>query len=296
MKEDNSPVKPAIAMLKSFTPCAHRGASGQLPGNTIEAFQRAVDIDPATLLEMDVWPTKDGHVVVFHDDDLALSTNGEGPPTEYTLEEIRSLDAGYWFTTDKGKSFPLRGKGYRIATLREVLEGFPGVLLSIDIKYNRIDFAADVMNLLEMYDAQSRVFMGSFFPVIMGFIRKQYPDVALSYDRKELIRFLVYHKLHLVFFYKKKSDVMMIPEFSRSGFSEDLGRFFSISQGLRVITKRFIRDAHRKGIPVIAWTINRPENMRRLIEWGIDGIVTDYPELLHEVVQYKIDAAGHDAE
>lgn len=277
-------MKPAIAMLKSFTPCAHRGASGQLPGNTMEAFTRAVEIDPGTLLEMDVWPTRDGHVVVFHDDDLSISTDGKGPPNEYSLEEIRSLDAGYRFTNDGGKSFPFRGKGYRIATLSEVLEGFPGVLLSIDIKYNRIDFASEVMNILKSNDAHTRVFMGSFFTEIMEFIRTQYPEVTLSFDRKELIRFLVYHKLRITFLYRKKSDVMMIPEFSRSGFSEDMGRFFSISQGLRVISKRFIRDAHRKGIPVIAWTINRPENMRRLIEWGIDGIVTDYPELLHEVL------------
>ena len=277
-------MKPAIAMLKDFTPCAHRGASGQLPGNTIEAFQKAVDIDPGTLLEMDVWPTKDGHVVVFHDDDLAISTNGEGPPPEYTLEEIRALDAGYRFTTDNGKTFPFRGKGYRIATLREVLDAFPDSLFSIDIKYNSISFASMVLNMLETHNAHNRVFMGSFFTEIMEFIRTQYPEITLSFDRKELIRFLVYHKLWLTFLYRKKSDVMMIPEFSKTAYPEYNGGFLPFSQGFRVISKRFIRDAHKKGIPVIAWTINKPENMKRLICWGIDGLVTDYPELLHRVL------------
>ncbi len=280
-------MKPALGLLKPFTICAHRGASGELPENTIKAFQRAIDIDPEILLEMDVWPTRDKEVIVFHDADLATSTDGQGAPCDRTLAEIRSLDAGYRFTADNGQTFPFRGKGYRIAMLREVLAAFPGALLSIDIKHNSLAFASQVMKLLETHQAHTRVFAGSFFSGVMDFVRKNFPAVTLSYDRKELVRFLLYHKLHLASWYRKKSDVMMIPEFSHPAEPAAEPRFFPFSQGIRIITKRFVKDAHRHGIPVIVWTINRPEDMKRLIDWGVDGIVTDYPERLREISTLK---------
>lgn len=75
---------------------------------------------------------------------------------------------------------------------------------------------------------------------------------------------------------------MLIPEFIGGGHYEYLGK--GVTRGVRIITRSFITDAHRRGIPVLAWTINRPDNMRRLIEWGIDGIVTDRIDLLKNVM------------
>jgi len=111
---------------------AHRGASGAVPENTIEAFETALR-EGAEILELDVHGTRDGHVVVIHDATLERTTDGSGPVREHTLEEILRLDAGYRFESEPGE-YPFRGKGLRIPTLADVLERFPDTPLNIEVK------------------------------------------------------------------------------------------------------------------------------------------------------------------
>jgi glycerophosphoryl diester phosphodiesterase len=112
---------------------AHRGASGEAPENTMPAFQQAADLGIA-YIELDVHLTRDGHVVVFHDDTLERTTNGHGQVKDRSLTELQQFDAGYNFSSDAGKTFSFRGQGVTISPLTEVLRSFPQIQFTVEIK------------------------------------------------------------------------------------------------------------------------------------------------------------------
>lgn len=271
-------------IFPGFTPAAHRGASRQFPENTLEAFRRAQEIMPGCLLETDVHCTKDGSVVVIHDESLELKAGGSGTVAEATLEEVRSLDAGYRITFDGGATFPFRGMGCRIPLLSETLDAFPGARFSIDIKDRDPAAAERVASLIIEGGAAERVIIGSFHEKVMRYVRKKFSGIITSFSRNDIVRFLALRKLPAAALSGRHGAAMLIPEFIGGGIYESMGRG---TRGFRIITPGLIRDAHRRGIPVLAWTINRPDNMERLIDWGIDGIVTDRIDLLKEVMTTK---------
>jgi len=272
-------------LLTRFTPAAHRGASRQYPENTLEAFQRALEILPQCLLEIDVRRTSEGEVVVFHDEFLDPKTDGTGPVAAKTVSEIRRLDLGYGISFDDGTTFPFRSRGFRIPTLEETLEAFPSAKISVDIKDDDLNAAVRAVSAINEKKAGYRVIIGSFHSRIVRFVRIQYPHIATHFSRMDIMRFLLLHKAGVARFYPKAGTAMFIPEFADMENPEY--REGARRQGMRIISPRLIRDAHRMGIPVVAWTINRIENMRRLISWGVDGIVTDYPDLLKQVMGEK---------
>ncbi|MCP4421279.1 MAG: glycerophosphodiester phosphodiesterase, partial [Chloroflexi bacterium] len=112
---------------------AHRGWRGCYPENTMLAFEKAAEL-PIDGLEIDIHSTSDGVLVVFHDDSLERTTNGNGRIQDYTFAELQKLDAGYRFTPDDGQTFPFRGQGITIPILAEVFETFPRLWINIDIK------------------------------------------------------------------------------------------------------------------------------------------------------------------
>ncbi len=267
--------------FSGFTPAAHRGASGQFPENTIEAFRRAQEIIPGCLLETDVRLTGDGAIIIIHDEMLEMKTNGFGPVGKADLDEIRALDAGYTATFDGGQSHPFRGKGYRLPLLAEALEAFPHARFSVDIKDHDLGAAERVVSLVMEMGAARRVIIGSFHERTMRFVRKNFREIITSFSRNDILGFIATRK------FRRRSPArrgaaMLMPEFIGGGQYEYMGK--GATRGVRVITRGLIGDAHRWGVPVLAWTINRPDNMRRLIEWGIDGIVTDHIDLLKKVM------------
>lgn len=278
-----SPVKTAdhSPFFSGFIPAAHRGASSQFPENTMEAFRGAQDILPGCLLETDVRLTRDGSIVMMHDELLEMKTNGAGPVGTAAPDRIRVLDAGYNVSFDGGATFPFRGQGYRIPFLPEVLDAFPDARFSIDIKDRGLSAAERVVSMVMEKGAAKRVIIGSFHDRTMAFVRKKFPGLVTSFTRNDTLRFMALRKLPggrpaL------RGDAMLIPEFIGGGQYEYQGK--GATRGMRIITRGLIGDAHRRGIPVLAWTINRPENMERLIRWGVDGIVTDRIDLLKEVM------------
>jgi len=281
VKEKDSADRPAV-FFTGFTPAAHRGASYQFPQNTLDAFRRAQEVLPGCLIETDVRMTVDGAIVVFHDETLDHTTNGAGPLRGVTLGEIRLLDAGHGITFDGGRSFPFRGKGFRIPLLSEALDAFPCVKFSIDIKDNDFAAAERVIEIITERNAGVRVIAGSFHDRIVRFVREHDRMPFTSFCKNEVIRFLAAQKLGLSRLMRAGGDAMLIPEFAGGAHYEYMGR--GLTGGVRIITPGLIGAAHRRGIPVLAWTINRPENMRRLIGWGVDGIVTDRIDILKRVM------------
>lgn len=248
---------------------AHRGGARLAPENTLEAFEQGVVAWGADMLEMDVRLTRDGHVVVIHDANVDRTTNGSGPVVEHTLEDIRGLDAGYRFQ-DLSGGHSYRGRGVRVPTLDEVLGAFPTVWINVEVKEARV--AAPTVEVIDHHLAHDRVLIAADLEAWRSGARGYAGPWGAS--RRQILRFLISHRLPAGGPYTPAADVFQVPE---------------LHEGHRIVTRRFVREAHRRNIPVQIWTVDDPEDMRRLLSWGVDGIQTDRPDLLAEVLT---DVAG----
>src|SRR5579884_3002013 len=139
---------------------AHRGGAALAPENTLPAFERAVALG-ADALELDIQTTREGEIVVIHDWTVQRTTDGAGAVSSCTLDELRRLDAGYRFTPDGGRTFPFRGQGIVVPTLREVLERFPGVRINIDLKESTPPREERLWALLQELGAEERTLVAS---------------------------------------------------------------------------------------------------------------------------------------
>ena len=250
---------------------AHRGASARAPENTLEAFRLAVE-SGAGGLELDVHLTRDGHVVVIHDPTLDRTTNTTGAVAEMTLDELREPDAGHRFSPD-GDSLPYRGLGLRIPTLAEVLREFPGVALNIDMKADRPGIEAAVLEVLREAGAEGRALVvSSRRSTVRRFRRISEGRISTGASRWETGIFFLLSNLRLERLLRPAYDALQVPLSHR---------------GIPLVTRRFVEAAHAAGVRVDAWTINGDDEMRRLLDLGVDVIMTDRPETLSEVLDQR---------
>ena len=273
--------KPFVNSLAKFTPLCHRGARMEFPENTIPSFTRALEILPGAALELDVHETADARVVVWHDHILDLKTDGRGSIADTAFSELKKIDAGYNITFDRGRTYPFKGMGYRIPLLEEFLENFTSCPFSIDIKLDNTGLAERTVSIIKKHDALDRVVLGSFHDRIVKFIRNKYPEITSSSGKRDIICFLSLQKLGFARFAGECGDVFMVPEFWQSSYADDAG---SQIRWMRIVSEGFIKKAQNSGIPVFVWTVNDEETMKKLIGWGVDGIVTDNPRLLKKVM------------
>jgi len=246
---------------------AHRGGMALWPENTVYAFDEAEHAG-ATALEMDVHRTSDGELVVSHDPRVDRCTEGEGAIEQMTLAEIQALDAGYRFSPDDGATFPFRGKGIRIPTMREVFERFGHLRFVIDSKPPRPEVALQLAALANECNVSDRVCLASFHLDNVAAIRRDHPHLATSLSEPEVMVFWAAQAFYLSGLYQAPAGAMQVPP---SQF------------GVPFLTRRFVETAHAKGMLVQVWTINDEDEMRRLLDLGVDGIVTDYPDRLARV-------------
>ncbi len=242
---------------------AHRGSRVLWPENTMPAFQGAVDLG-YRYIETDVHVTRDGRVVVFHDDDLSRLTNGSGKVWEWPWADLRHLDAGHTFGPDEG--FPWRDRGVGIPLLEDVLATFADRSFNIDLKQAGIEAA--VAAEIDRLGAQDRVMIGSFFDRrIRRFRRVTAGRVATSAGPLEVAGALTAARLGRPA--AGPADAYQVPERAR---------------GLVVASARFVAAAHAAGKHVHVWTVNDAGSMHRLLDLGVDGIITDRPDILNEVL------------
>jgi glycerophosphoryl diester phosphodiesterase len=243
---------------KTIWTIAHRGASGHAPENTMAAFRSAVELG-AQFIETDLQITRDAQVIAIHDFTLDRTTTGKGQPHLLTLEQIRALDAGSWFGGDGNGAF----RGERIPTLGEILDFAKqlDVILYLEIKSGPawgVEHA--VVAALRDQNASARVVILSFDPASL--------DTVHRLDSTMMTGLLLEHP---------SSD--LVERTVRAGARQ-------LVAGGDLLTAAVVEKAHHAGLQVVAWTINEPEQMRRLISVGVDGIITDYPDrllnLLHE--------------
>lgn len=243
---------------------AHQGGDGLWPSDTMLAFQNSADLG-VDVLEMDMHSTADGALVLMHDESLDRTTDGSGLIKEKTLAEIKALDAAYDWSLDEGQTFPYRGQSVTVPTMEEVFTAFPGMLMNIEIKQAEPSIAGPFCQMIRDYGMTEKVMVASFSDQAIREFRAACPEVATSAATNEVVNFYVRHRLYAAGTYSPGAQAMQVPEFR---------------SGLRVLTKRFIEDAHDRGMEVHVWTVNEVEDMQRFIEMGVDGIITDYPDRL----------------
>lgn len=247
---------------------AHRGGAGLWPPNTLYAFERAAGLG-VDMLEMDVHPTADGVLVVRHDPTVDETTNGEGEIRSLTLAEIKSLDAGYTWSADGGRTFPFRGQGVTIPTFDEVLAAFPGMPMTVDIKSENPEVVRPFCDLLRKHNKLGEVFVGSFHDGQLNRYRQLCPESGTVAGQRETLLFLGMGQFDMSAAFQAQGETFQLPEKRK---------------GLRIITPDFIRRAHEHNVKVLVWTVNEIADMQRLLDWGVDGLITDYPDRLIDLL------------
>ena len=241
--------------LASRPVIGHRGASAYAPENTLASFHRADELG-VDAFEFDVRASSDGVAVVFHDPVLDRTTDQRGKVAVRTVAELKSADAGYRFTTDGGKSFPWRGLGVRIPTLREVITAFPAMPLLIEIKERAVqDAVAQV--LVETGAASRAVVAASDQRALHAFAN---PPFTLGASRRDIARL-----------------------YFGTGAPHPACRCYAVPDRyyfLTVPSPRFVRRAHGRNSTVHVWTVDDGSIAVRLWNNGVNGIVTNQPDVI----------------
>ncbi|MGD8584439.1 MAG: glycerophosphodiester phosphodiesterase [Chloroflexota bacterium] len=246
---------------------AHQGGDGLWPGDTMFAFEHADELG-VDVLEMDVHSTADGALVLMHDDTVDRTTDGSGLISDMTLAQIKELDAGYnW--TDDDQTYPFRGQGITVPTLDEVFDAFPEQLFNIEIKQAEPSITEPFCAKIREYELVNQVFVASFDQEALDEFRQVCPEVATSTGETDGIKLLVPSFVWLETIHSPRAQVVQTPE-----------EYF----GMSVLRQRTVDAAHNRGMEMHAWTINETEDMARLLALGLDGIITDRPDRMLELL------------
>ena len=248
---------------------AHQGGEKLRPDNTMPAFQHAVELG-VDVLEMDIHSTRDGELVIMHDERVDRTTNGSGLLKEMTYAQLQDLDAAYhWPHDDLDGPRPYRGQGIRVPTLRELFETFPDMPMNIEIKQAEPSIVQPFCDLIYEYRRTDSVLVGSFHAETVKEFREKCPGVATSATEPETRTFFILNTIGLGKVFQPSAEAFQVPEYS--GF-------------LHVVTERFVSGARRHNADVHVWTVDDPEDMQRMIDLGVDGIITNRPDLLLELL------------
>ena len=230
---------------------AHRGANCVCPENTLPAFAAAIDLG-ADGVELDVQFSSDGKLVIIHDYSLDKTTDGKGRVVGQPYEELQKLDAGSWF----GPQFA----STRIPTLDQVLDLLQGKLL-INIELKSLDMNStlgrDVVRCVRAHSMVDQVVLSSFNPFTLRSAKRVGPEFECAL-----------------------LTAPDLPAWMRSG----LTRSWSLAQGLhpefKMVDARYVAAARKRGMPVRPWTVNEEPDLRRMLDLGVDAIITDRPDRL----------------
>ncbi|HXW04598.1 MAG TPA: glycerophosphodiester phosphodiesterase [Vicinamibacterales bacterium] len=249
---------------------AHRGGAALRPENTLAAFDHGLALG-ADGLELDVHLSRDGAVMVHHDDTLDRTTNGRGPIRDARAEDLAALDAGYRFIAPDPATpvYAFRGQGIAIPRLATVLGRYPGARLIIELKDNEPELARRTIDEIRGADATDRVALGSFFWRVLREARLYEPRIPTGASKEET-RWALYRSYVRWPLGRTRYRELQVPE--RSGSTT-------------VVSPRFIAHAHRAGLPVKVWTVDAAPDIRRLLSWGADAIISDRPDVAVAVVQ-----------
>ncbi len=238
---------------------AHRGFSGIAPENTLASIKKALELQ-VDFIEIDVHQTKDNEIVVIHDDTVDRTTGGVGRINEFTLSQLRKLDAGVW----KGKEF----QGERIPTLDEVLalvKGKSKLLIEIKDTYNEYEGIEErTLELIERHSAKKSCILQSFDDFSLLNIRAI--DQTGSFELHKLLEF----------------DVSSLFE----EINEGVYRYVkAINIDYALLTAEMVDKIHQNKFQVFTWTVNTEDAIRSVIKMGVDGIISNYPDKVKNILR-----------
>jgi glycerophosphoryl diester phosphodiesterase len=246
---------------------AHRGGKGEAPDETLFAFANAKQLG-VDVLEMDIRVTRDGELVLMHNPTVRATTNGWLPVRCYRLEELQKLDAAYKWNPNGLPKPPHRGGGIIVPTFRQVLEQFRDMRMNIEIKgWHPLDakkIAQKICDLLVEFGMTRRVLVASFHSPVLRVIRRELPEVAISASTFQVIRFVVS---------------------SRWAAGNYRPNVAAIQTSNKSINHRLVMTAKKHGFKLHGFTVNEVEDMKRVIDLGVDGIVTDFPTRLLDLLK-----------
>ncbi|WP_202709953.1 glycerophosphodiester phosphodiesterase [Sporosalibacterium faouarense] len=262
---------------------AHQGGNQERPSATNLAFEHAVNIG-VDILEFDVALTKDNQLVTIHDLTLDRNTNSTGKVRDKNYSEIRQLNAAYGLEDRNGNTIrdtsrnPYINAGAYIPNLEEVFSKYGDKKMLIELKDSGKDGKKSVevfWKLVNKYNMEEKVVVACFDKKILKELRHiSSGRIATSASKKEMYSFFIFHKLRLPVLNNFASFQMLHLPLSYNVF------------GIKVnlTNDRLLKDAHKRNMPVYYWTINKEIQMDSLIEKGVDGIITDRPELLIKIL------------
>lgn len=228
---------------------AHRGDSAHAPENTLPAFSQAIQ-EGVDGIELDVKLTADGHVVVIHDSDVERTTDGKGRVAALTLDAVRKLDAGSWFDP--------KFSGTKIPLLDEAFETIGrDKLINIELKNYSTPFnglALKVCEVIKRHNNGSQIILSSFFAFNLNIAAKILPNVS-----------------------RGLLAMRGTPGLWARSFGFMFGDFQALHPHVSSVSRQQVARAHRVHRRVHVWTVNDPEEVIRLTDWGVDGIITDDP-------------------
>jgi glycerophosphoryl diester phosphodiesterase len=254
---------------------AHRGGGGHWPENTLLALSGAMALG-SDLVEMDIRTTADGVLVLMHDETIDRTTDGHGRVAELSLLQLLEYDAGANWSPDGGRTFPWRGRGLKVPILAEVFAELPWLGMILDVK------DADPQKLctvIQGYDMEERVLVAYRRHGERVRFQNACPQVATGLSRPEASMLALLNRIGLSRFAPIGGDAALLPE--------QIGR-------APLVTERLLHSAARRNLRVIVWTVDEPQAMRRLLDLGVDGIMTGYPQRLLSLLESE--GPQHDGE
>jgi glycerophosphoryl diester phosphodiesterase len=240
---------------------AHRGGCALGPENTIAAFDLGLAAG-ADGLELDVQLSSDGVAVVCHDMTLDRTTGASGPVAALTAGELAGIDAGCRYVDRDGK-FPFKERGVGVPRLRDVLERYPDIPLIVEMKINNAAMGRAVVQDVKAAKAEGRVCAAGYGQRAIDAVRDALPEMPTSACHPE-VRLAVYRSLAHWPVRRAPYRMYQVPE--HAGL-------------IRIVSPRFIRYAHEAGMLVQVWTVDEERDMRRLLAWGVDGLISNRPDL-----------------
>ncbi len=256
-----APIPPHAFFSSPARIIAHRGGGVAAPEATLPAFAAAVEAG-TDVLEFDVRLTADGIPVVLHDETVDRTTDGAGPVDAMTLAELRRWNAGHDFRDSVG-GHPWRDTPVAVPTLGEVLAAHPGRRMVIEMKVR--ESVEPLCRDLTAAGRQAITLVAAFETETLEAFRTACPEAPTVASMSEVLTFLVFSHLRLEGLLNPAAKALLVPE---------------AAGPIRVVTPRFLSAAARLGLPVAVWTVNDPDDMERLLDLGVEGILTDDPGTL----------------
>lgn len=241
---------------------AHRGGAALRPENTRLSVQHGLALG-ADGIELDVHLSRDGIPVVIHDPTLDRTTNGRGPVVALTAADLAGLDAAWHF--DAAHGYPFRGQGHGVPTLAEILALCRDSRLIIEMKFGTPALAEAVVYLVRQAGLTGQVCIGAFHQRPLDVVRQRAPELTTSASRDEAAA--TWRRSWVRWPFRRHLPFAAYQVPLRRG-------------RLRVVTPAFVAQAHRSGQWLQCWVVDDPTEARSLLDWGVDGLVTDRPDLI----------------